>query len=51
MGLTDPAGSDPTRSLLTIDLNCPWCLNATVEALEADPPRDGGQGPQRRRMP
>lgn len=36
MGPTDPAG-DPTRSLLTIDLDCPWCLNATIEALESDP--------------
>ena len=36
MGRTDPAG-DPTRSLLTIDLDCPWCLNATIEALESDP--------------
>ena len=36
MGRTDPAG-DPTRSLLTIDLDCPWCLNATIEALETDP--------------
>jgi hypothetical protein len=31
------AGGDSTRSLLTIDLNCPWCLNATIDALEADP--------------
>lgn len=37
MGQPGPAGSDPTRSLLTIDLDCPWCLNATIEALEADP--------------
>jgi hypothetical protein len=37
MGQASPAGSDPSRSLLTIDLNCPWCLNATIEALEADP--------------
>jgi hypothetical protein len=37
MGQPGPGGSDPTRSLLTIDLNCPWCLNATIEALEADP--------------
>lgn len=36
MGPTDPA-SDPTRSLLTVDLDCPWCLNATIEALETDP--------------
>ena len=36
MGPTDLAG-DPTRSLLTIDLDCPWCLNATIEALETDP--------------
>lgn len=36
MGPTHPAG-DPTRSLLTIDLDCPWCLNATIEALETDP--------------
>lgn len=36
MGRTDPAG-DPTRSLLTIDLDCPWCLKATIEALESDP--------------
>ena len=36
MGPTDSAG-DPTRSLLTIDLDCPWCLNATIEALETDP--------------
>ena len=36
MGRTDPAG-DPTRSLLTIDLDCLWCLNATIEALESDP--------------
>ena len=40
MGLTDPAG-DPTRSLLTIDLDCPWCLNATIEALETDPMTSG----------
>ena len=31
------AGIDPTRSLLSIDVNCPWCLNATIAALEADP--------------
>jgi hypothetical protein len=37
MGQPGPAGNDSTRSLLTIDLDCPWCLNATVEALEADP--------------
>jgi hypothetical protein len=37
MGQSGPANSDPTRSLLTIDLNCPWCLNATVEALESNP--------------
>lgn len=36
METTDPAGIDSTRSLLTIDLNCPSCFNATVEALEAD---------------
>ena len=36
MGPTDPA-RDPTRSLLTIDLDCPWCLNAAIEALETDP--------------
>jgi hypothetical protein len=23
--------------VLTIDLNCPWCLRATIEALEVDP--------------
>jgi len=33
----DPVDTNPTRSLLTIDLNCPWCLNATIEALDADP--------------
>ncbi len=29
--------SESTVSQLSIDLNCPWCLAATVEALEADP--------------
>ncbi len=24
-------------SLLRIELDCPWCLNATIRALEADP--------------
>jgi len=32
-----PPGSHSTRSLLSIDLDCPWCLNATIEALQADP--------------
>jgi hypothetical protein len=36
MGATDPV-ADRSRSLLTIDLDCPWCLNATIEALETDP--------------
>jgi hypothetical protein len=27
----------PTLSLLSIDLDCPWCFTATMEALEADP--------------
>lgn len=30
-------GTDATLSLLSIELDCPWCLNATIEALEADP--------------
>lgn len=34
---SDRADTDSTRSLVAIDLNCPWCLNATIEALEADP--------------
>jgi hypothetical protein len=37
MEQSGPAGTDLTHSLLTIDLNCSWCLNATIEALEADP--------------
>ena len=26
-----------TASLLRIELDCPWCLNATIHALQADP--------------
>ena len=37
MKRTRPAGSDPARRLLTVDLNCPWGLRATIEALDADP--------------
>ncbi|MFN8038849.1 MAG: hypothetical protein U0Q07_06520 [Acidimicrobiales bacterium] len=37
MGQPGQAATSPTRSLLTIDLDCPWCLNATIEALRADP--------------
>lgn len=33
----DSQQSRPTLSLLSIDLDCPWCFTATIEALEADP--------------
>jgi hypothetical protein len=33
----ESTGPESTESYLSIDLNCPWCLAATVEALEADP--------------
>lgn len=36
MGEPSGAGNDATRSLLTIDLDCPWCLNATIAALQGD---------------
>ena len=32
-----PTDAPGVEDLLRIDLDCPWCLNATIEALEADP--------------
>ncbi len=33
----EPAAASEVASLLRIQLDCPWCLNATIRALEADP--------------
>lgn len=37
MGQESRPGTDVTLSLLSIEPDCPWCLNATIETLEADP--------------
>lgn len=33
----DPIPNEPAHCVLSIDLDCPWCLTATIDALEADP--------------